>query len=75
MKKREIVVGKKIERPPWRDQKSVLLRKYIRDMYSQQTLLRLEDRGGKVYLDGNLVTDLSKRVEPTSDVVIYLYRP
>ena len=43
MKRKEIVVGKKVTKPPWLTQKSVVLKKYIRDMYSPNTLLLLEE--------------------------------
>lgn len=75
MERKEIVVGKKVMKPPWSTQKSVVLRKYVREMYSSHTLLLLAETGGEVYVDGNLAADLSKRIEPTSDVVVYLYRP
>ncbi len=74
MGKKEIVVGKKVAKPSWQTQKSVLLRKYIQEMYSPHTLDILKERGGEVYVDGDLVTDLAKRIEPSSDVVVYMHR-
>ncbi|TET91902.1 MAG: hypothetical protein E3J35_00105 [Methanomassiliicoccales archaeon] len=74
MKRKEIVVGKKVTKPPWLTQKSVALKKYIREMYSPYALLVLQERGGDVYVDGDLVTDLTKRIKPTSDVVAYVYK-
>ncbi|MCK4445254.1 MAG: hypothetical protein KAW09_11965 [Thermoplasmata archaeon] len=74
MENREIVVGKKAIRPSWWNQGSVLLREYVREMYSPQTLLLMEERGGEVYVDGHLVSDLNNRMKPSSDVVVYSHR-
>ena len=73
MKRKEIVVGRKVTEPAWMTQKSVVLRKYIRDVYSPYTLLVLQERGGEIFVDGDLVTNLTKRIKPTSNVVIYTY--
>jgi len=73
MDERVIVAGKKVTKPPWLTQKSVSLRKYIREMYSPRILDLLEE-SGEVHVDDRLVANLAKRISPISEVVVYLHR-
>lgn len=67
---REVVVGRKAGRAKWMEQRTVVLRKYVREIYSEKILKKVMDGDAKVFVDGEGIDNLGKRISPRSKVLV-----
>lgn len=67
---KEVIVGKLAREPEWRQQKSVVLKKYILDLYSEDILDKIMMGKASVFVNEEPVNDIRKRISPHDSVLI-----